>query len=1205
MTSPGSLRLLLAVSLAFLTMAGNAQTAQTTKTGTQPAGDPAAGTSKAAVQYGKLPLSFEPNLGQTAKEVQWMARGPQYTLFLAGHDAVLELTKITPGKRVAADMKEMRPGVSSSAVRMNLLGAKAVDAAAGEDQQSGKANYFTGNDPSKWQRNVPMYGKVRLQGVYPGIDLVYYGHQGQLEYDFVVAPGADASTIRWGFDGAKPELAENGDLVLPVEGVTDQIKLNRPVVYQMKDGVRQPVDGSFAIAKNGEASFKLGAYDRSRELVIDPTLMFKGAIGSGAGTSVASGMALDTTINSKTSQPYNEMVLTGVTGDLDFPVTAKALQTTCDTNSPIDNGLPYMRCASSQASSAFVTKISADGTSLVYSTYLHGLSGNEAGAAVAVDSAGNDIILGSTSSNDFPITEDAYQSLCEPYFNGTSVAAICDGFFNGGGTEYTVEGPNLFIVKLDPTGSTIKYGTFFGGTGAVYPVGLALDSSDNIYFSGWVQQVWPTSSIYPNNGNQAIQYPVTSGGYQTVGLNGSQASSLSVLSADGHTLYYSTFYSSLNSASNSTWADPVAIAVGQNGIAAIGGVTLASTLPTTSGSVRPACVVNTGNTGLCWDYTGWLAVFDTTQSGDASLIYGSYIGGDEVQGGNETENQVQGLAFDSSNNLFVTGLTLENYPTTPGVYMPARCSKCGGNQFAFLSKINLNESGYVWSTLLGATNGGSQTQGNAITFDPRGWVYLYGYNNGYAWDMPVVNPVEALDGNDFAYVAVFSSDAKQLIFSTPIASAPPTVPAWSDYSISNNGVALDSSNNIYLAAYGNDSGNIGPTAGTYSTTAVGGFFRTFFAKISKVTGPVVTRLTISPLNALPGAKVTFTAAVAGTAGNTPLPTGTVAVTNNNTTPATLLGTITLGPNGAGSFNTSTLRRGDYGVTATYSGDANYETGASTQQTLVVNQLAPVVKVVTGALSINRIQALSVTVTVAAATGEPVPAGSVAISSGTYKSAAATLVAGSAKIVIPANSLNDGTVQLMATYSPNTSGAVIYRTATGVAYVKVGRVAHIVQFTAPKSPVVFGIKPIKLIASATSDLPITFVVVSGHAKVSGDLLTITGTGTIEVAATQRGNLSYNPGVEVKHAIVVDKAAQKITFAAPPSSKTLPAKPITLKATASSHLAVVFKVLSGPATVHLDTLTFTGKTGTVVIAATQAGNANWVAAPEVKYSIVVKN
>ncbi|MGB6688026.1 MAG: Ig-like domain-containing protein [Terracidiphilus sp.] len=1194
MTSPGYIRLLLALALAFPTIAGNAQHPQSAG---QPAGGTAADPSKAAVQYGKLPLSFEPNLGQTAEEVQWLARGPEYTLFLAGHDAVLELNAVTPSK------PGTRPHISESAVRMNLLGARTVNRAAGEDPQPGKANYFTGRDPRKWQRNVPMYGKVRLQGVYPGVDLVYYGRQGQLEYDFVVAPGADASAIRWGFDGAKPELAANGDLLLPVinaeGGASDQIRLNRPVVYQMKDGVLQSVNGSFEVARNGQTGFKLGAYDKSRELIIDPTLMFMGAIGTGNQQSVPNGMALDTFINSKTNQPNNQIILTGITNDLNFPTTTGAYETSCQV--PNGNGKAG-RCGASSGSSAFVTKISADGTSLVYSTYLHGGNGYEAGQAVAVDSQDNAVILGSTGSDDFPVTSNAYQSICMPYYVGgqTPIVENCDGNFAGGGTEWVIGGPTLFIAKLSPDGSTIMYATYFGGTAQVYPVGLALDSSDNMYFSGWVQAAWPTASIYPNNSNQAIQFPVTSGAYQEVGLNGSQAGSLSVLSADGTTLLYSTFIASLNSASDPTWADPLAIAVGQNGIAAIGGVTLASTFPTTSGSVRPSCVPNPNNTGVCWDYTGWVSVFDTTQSGDASLIYSSYIGGDEVQGANEAENQVQGLAFDSSNNLYVTGFTtLNTYATTPGVFQ-AKCANQGNCNAAFLSKINLNESGYVWSTYFGGTNS-SQTAGNAITFDNHGWVYLYGYNNGYGWDLPVVNPIVPLNGSNFAFVAAFSSDAKQLLFSTPVFESP--TGSYGANAIADNGFSLDSNGSIYLAGYGNDGGALPATKGTYTTTATSGFNRGFFAKLSKVLEPVTTKLTISPLNALPGSSVTFTASVAGTAGNTPLPTGKVTVANGNTTPPTVLGTVTLGSNASGSFNTSSLRRGDYSVTATYSGDGNYETGASAAQTLAVNQFAPVVKVVPASLSIDRIDALSVTITVNATSGDPTPGGSVALSSGSYESAAATLSRGAAKIDVPANVLNDGTDPLKATYTPNASSSATYRTSTGSAVVNVAKVKQTIEFRAPASPVVYGVKPIKLTATASSHLPVTFSVLSGRAKISGDELAITGAGTVEVAANQRGNMSYKAAVDVTHKIVVDKAKQTIDFKAPPSKVTYPANPITLSAKASSHLAVTFSVVSGPAKVHGDTLTITG-TGTVVVAAIQAGNANYEPAHEVRYSIVVQ-
>lgn len=230
------LRLLL---ISVTAIAANAQTSSPASSSTSA---PAAGAPKLVAGYGKLPLAFEPNLGQTDPQVQWLARGPEYTLFLAGHDAVLRLNAITPARKAGE-----QPKISGSAVRMSLVGAKTADRGSGEEPLPGKANYFTGKDPAKWQRNVPMYGKVRLQGVYPGVDLVYYGSQGQLEYDFLVAPGADASAIQLRFNGTKPDLAANGDLTLPVDG-GPEVRFNKPVVYQMVDGVRHPVDGSFTIA---------------------------------------------------------------------------------------------------------------------------------------------------------------------------------------------------------------------------------------------------------------------------------------------------------------------------------------------------------------------------------------------------------------------------------------------------------------------------------------------------------------------------------------------------------------------------------------------------------------------------------------------------------------------------------------------------------------------------------------------------------------------------------------------------------------------------------------------------------------------------------------------------------------------------------------------------------------------------------------------
>jgi hypothetical protein len=1163
---------------------------------------PSSEQSRASVAYGKLPLSFEPNQGQTAKAVQWLSRGPEYTLFLAGHDAVLELSSISQ-----PDRKGGQPKISATAVRMNLLGAKDLDGETGEDIQSGKSNYFTGNDPSKWQRGVPMYGKLRLKGVYPGIDLLYYGRQGHLEYDFVVSPGADPSVIRWGFDGAKATLADNGDLVLGVNGAGKEIRLEKPVVYQMKDGVRQQVEGEFVLAKNSEAGFNLGAYDKNRELIIDPTLTFLGVLGSGQGNqeTLPYGMALDSS---------NEIVFTGITQDITFPVTPGAFQTMCNTFSPLANQT-ITRCPQNYPGSGYVAKISADGTSLVFATYLHGISGYEYGDAVAIDSHNDEVILGSTSSYDFPVTANAYQSICQPYFNGTTTVETCDGYYSGGGTEYTIDGPNMFIAKLDPTGENLLYATFVGGTSGVSPEALALDSSDNMYFAGYVYSAWTEAQVYPNNGNQNIGFPTTPTAFQQYGSGENGGATLSVLSADGSTMLYSTIYGSSDTTDGYIGYDvPLALAVGPNGMAYMGGYTTSASLPTTPGAIKPGCTTaGTPNYNLCETVTGWLAAFNTTLSGPSSLVYGTYMGGTELNvGTNNQENQVSGLLADSSNNLFVTGFTDNiDFPITAGVYQPTCVTHTYGSlvycstNMGFLMKLNpagsLTPGG--WSTYYGATNGGSQTVGDAIALDAKGKVYLYGYNNGYAWDLPLVNPLEAQNGSNFAFVATFSPDATKLLFATPLFES--CCQAYGAYAIDNNGMALDSSGNVYAAGYGNDGGMLVTTPGTYATPGAGSGWRGFFAKFSPVLPGTTTTLGISPSSSTTGQQVTFTATVAGTTQAMPVPTGTVTLNNINTAPPTELGTITLGANGSGTFMTSSLAAGTYSVTGTYSGDSNYDVSTSTAQPLTVTAgpSTPTVSVMLSSPSITTTQALTVSVAVSGGAGNPTPTGSVMLSGGGYTSAATMLSGGSTMIIIPAGSLSTGTDTLTVTYTPDANSSSTYSSAMGTNSVTVTATQQTINFPAPASPVSYGVSPIALSATASSGLTVVFTVASGPGTINGNMLTITGVGTVVINANQAGNATYAAAPQVQQSVVVIQATQTINFTPPASPIPFTGTPIMLVATGGgSGNPVVFSIVSGPGTINGSMLTLTGL-GTVVIAANQAGNSDYLAAAQVEQSIVV--
>jgi hypothetical protein len=365
--------------------------------------------------------------------------------------------------------------------------------------------------------------------------------------------------------------------------------------------------------------------------------------------------------------------------------------------------------------------------------------------------------------------------------------------------------------------------------------------------------------------------------------------------------------------------------------------------------VRPACVdssvYNGGNeTGNCEGYTGFLAAFDTTQSGQSSLKYATYIGGPEFPGGNSSQNQVLGLAADSANNVYLTGLTTSaSYPTTVGAYQTA-CQQVRGsvgqpycNQSAFLTKINPTGTEYVWSTLFEGTQQ-SIDYGQNIGFDTNGNVFLYGYDNNYTFDLPWVNPLQGRPGSNsgasYPFLATFSPDGSRLLFSTPLGNVNPN--AGNDFPV---GMVLDSANNIYFAGYGADNGSMAATPETtYATAALGGSNRTYFGKISPVFAPSGTTLIISPPTATTGQTVTFTATVAGTTQSTPTPTGTVTLTNISTTPAATLGTITLA-SGTGQFTTSALAVGSYSVTGSYSGDSNYVGSTSSPQSLTVS--APV------------------------------------------------------------------------------------------------------------------------------------------------------------------------------------------------------------------------------------------------------------------------
>jgi hypothetical protein len=314
---------------------------------------------------------------------------------------------------------------------MKLRNANPAAKVTGSDELAGTSNYFIGNDPTKWRTNVPTYAKVKYEGIYSGIDLVYYGNQRQLEYDFIVAPGADPHRIAFDVSGAKRIRQDaHGDLVLNVgEG---EIRWHKPVVYQEKDGTRQEIAARYSITDTNRVGFELAKYDAGRPLYIDPVI-YSTYLG-GSGNDGGNGIAVDSAGNA---------YVTGGAGSPDFPVTAGALQTVC-------NGCPSY-------GDVFVTKMNPSGSALVYSTFLGG-SGIDQGSGIAVDGEGNAYVTGLTYSTDFP-TMNPLQAV------------------NHG----TV---NAFVFKLNPAGSALVYSTYLGGSGSDQASGIAVDSAGNAFVTG-------------------------------------------------------------------------------------------------------------------------------------------------------------------------------------------------------------------------------------------------------------------------------------------------------------------------------------------------------------------------------------------------------------------------------------------------------------------------------------------------------------------------------------------------------------------------------------------------------------------------------------------------------------------------------------------------------------------------------------------------
>lgn len=654
--------------------------------------------------YGRMPLSFEANQGQTDPQVQFLSRGSGYSVFLTATGAVLTLSQPIAPRAAKASGRDGLPGPEQGpappsnggqgvAVRMQFVGADAQAPMTGLDRLPGKVNYLLGSDPASWRTGIPTYGKVQYRDVYPGIDAVFYGNQRELEYDFVVAPGADPAAIVVNFEGAdRVTLDGNGDLVL--QTASGELRHRKPVIYQDRDGVRQAIEGRYRLTGPDEVRFALGSYDTSRPLVIDPVLDYATYLG-GSSADYGQGIAVDTVGNA---------YVTGFTRSANFPTAVGVFATAASGNWDV-----------------FVTKLNSAGSALDYSTYLGGSSA-EFGSGIAVDTSGNAYVTGMTTSVDFPTNLGAF-----------------DATGNG---DYDV-----FVTKLGPTGSALDYSTYLGGSSGDYGRGIAVDMSGNAFVTGetWSANFPTTVGAFDATYNGGVEafvtklnsagsapdystylggsgydqgydiaintagnayvtgqtlsnFPTTPGAFDPT-PNGGLGAFVTKLNRAGSALEYSTYLGGGGGSSSQDFG--YAIAVDTAGNAYVTGYARSENFPTTPGA------------------------FDTTFNGAAdafvtklnlagsALEYSTYLGGSDTEFGSD-------IAVDSSGAAYVTSYTYStNFPTTLGAFD----TMLGGFLDAFVTRLSSAGSALDYSTYLG---GSGQDIGVGIAVDMSGAAYVTG-----------------------------------------------------------------------------------------------------------------------------------------------------------------------------------------------------------------------------------------------------------------------------------------------------------------------------------------------------------------------------------------------------------------------------------------------------------------------------------------------
>lgn len=663
--------------------------------------------AQAILQWHKQPLLFEINEGQVDADIQFLSRGNGYVLYLAENEIILNIHR-------------------QGSIKIRFLGTNSKPFLEGIEKLQSKSHYFIGRDPQKWHRDISHFAKVGYRDLYPGINAIFYGNPHQLEYDICVAPGKDPRIVRFSIEGSeKISIEKSGNLCIHL-GNKHDIEMLRPSIYQIVGEKKEIVDGKYVFLAQGEVGFEIGRYDPSMPLIIDPILSYSTYLG-GSDDDNGLGIAAD---------QEGFVYVTGETASIDFPTTIGAYQMSApgitnafvtklnpsgtaliystylggdsnDSGNAItidENGNAFI-VGTTQSSDfpttpgahqggingifdAFITKVNATGSQLIYSTYLGGTFFNE-GFSIAIDEAGNAFVTGDTASADFPTTLGAYQTTNFGFFNAfvTKLNALGTGLeystYLGGsfldtgfgikideeGNAYiagqansfdfpvtpdayqqTLSGPSdAFITKLNPLGTDLVFSTFLGGSDEEDAVSLAIDSEGNVFVTGFTT---------------SLDFPTTSGAYQR-SLLGAQDSYVTKLASTGSSLVYSTYLGG----TSDDLGDSIAVDI--QGNAYVLGSTQSNDFPVTSDAFQSTIPGTTAATFTKINPTG------------SRLIYSTYLGGSGASVG-------RGIACnkDSINgdNVFIVGFTdSTNFPVTGGAYQ----TQSNGFQDAFVLKLNL------------------------------------------------------------------------------------------------------------------------------------------------------------------------------------------------------------------------------------------------------------------------------------------------------------------------------------------------------------------------------------------------------------------------------------------------------------------------------------------------------------------------------------